>query len=382
MKKEKSVKTYQRRSKSGKMVTVRAYSAKYDAAEAAKKSSKKKGAGEELDSVKKKKSLLSEAKKAAKEEKNSIQKQEEETKYGRELSKEERKPKKAKETVSRNLRTKTPKEGRKVPKVNTPKTTFTSDEYKAWYHWDQEGDPKNKAANKVAKELRAKMGRSAYNKYFNEMSDKYSPRGHSGAFKKLGIISNAGDTSSTKKVSAKQAPPKKINLSKDEDVAALKKIVTNQTRKSMGYGAPAEWWDKQKAKTAALRKSLRNKGVSTAEIKEMEKSFAKEYRKSKETPAEKIKKSVEVSFTQTLPSRYGKRTKNQTIKVKKGQTFDYPFNGDKISLIFDGVGFHYSHGNKYSGNIRSYADKIPKELRSAESNYKKDMNAKYGSGNW
>lgn len=49
MKKEKTVKTYKRRTKTGKVVTVRQHTAKYDAADKAKKSTKKKkGAGSEL----------------------------------------------------------------------------------------------------------------------------------------------------------------------------------------------------------------------------------------------------------------------------------------------------------------------------------------------
>ena len=54
MKKEKTVKTYQRRTKSGKIVTVRQHTAKYDAAEALKEATKKKGAGDELEALKKK----------------------------------------------------------------------------------------------------------------------------------------------------------------------------------------------------------------------------------------------------------------------------------------------------------------------------------------
>ena len=57
MKKEKTVRTYQRRTKSGKIVTVRQHTSKYDAAERAKDSSKRKGAGEELEKVKTKKAL-------------------------------------------------------------------------------------------------------------------------------------------------------------------------------------------------------------------------------------------------------------------------------------------------------------------------------------
>lgn len=54
MQKEKSVRTYQRKSKNGKVVTVRSYKAKYDAAEEARKEmAKRAGAGDEL---KKKKS--------------------------------------------------------------------------------------------------------------------------------------------------------------------------------------------------------------------------------------------------------------------------------------------------------------------------------------
>lgn len=49
MKKEKSVRTYQRKSKSGKIVTVHSYKAKYDAAEEARKEmAKRAGAGDEL----------------------------------------------------------------------------------------------------------------------------------------------------------------------------------------------------------------------------------------------------------------------------------------------------------------------------------------------
>ena len=53
MKKEKQVRTYQRKTKSGKVVVVRAHKAKYDAAEDLKKSiTKKKGSGLEVESLK------------------------------------------------------------------------------------------------------------------------------------------------------------------------------------------------------------------------------------------------------------------------------------------------------------------------------------------
>lgn len=55
MKKEKQVRSYKRRTKSGKIVTVKAHTAKYEAAdEKAKEASKKPGAGKELEERKKK----------------------------------------------------------------------------------------------------------------------------------------------------------------------------------------------------------------------------------------------------------------------------------------------------------------------------------------
>ena len=55
MKKEKKIRTYQRRTKSGKTITVRAHTASYEASEKNKEVTKKKGAGDEL---KKKKSAV------------------------------------------------------------------------------------------------------------------------------------------------------------------------------------------------------------------------------------------------------------------------------------------------------------------------------------
>lgn len=49
MKKEKTIRTYQRRTKTGKVVTVKQHTAKYDATEALKEMAKRKGAGNELE---------------------------------------------------------------------------------------------------------------------------------------------------------------------------------------------------------------------------------------------------------------------------------------------------------------------------------------------
>ena len=52
MKKEKTIRSYKRKTKGGKVVTVKQHTAKYDAAEEMKKALAKKGAGEELASKK------------------------------------------------------------------------------------------------------------------------------------------------------------------------------------------------------------------------------------------------------------------------------------------------------------------------------------------
>lgn len=131
MQKEKKVRAYTRKSKSGKTVQVKAHTQKYDAAEEARRAfASKKGAGEELSKVKKVK---------------------------------------------------------EVPADDTD-LGFSEADFKAWYHWDMEDDPKNPQALKVKKALIAKMGRSAYSKYEDQMTDSYTARGHLKAFKGLGDI--------------------------------------------------------------------------------------------------------------------------------------------------------------------------------------------------
>lgn len=124
MQKEKQVKSYTRRTKSGKTVVVHAYKAKYDAAEEMKKAlAKKSGAGKEL-----------------------IKKQQAAT--------------------------------------DAP-LGFSAEEFKQWYHWDLVDDPKNKAALKVEKALKKSMGTKVYKKFFDEVTDGYSARGHNKALKSL-----------------------------------------------------------------------------------------------------------------------------------------------------------------------------------------------------
>lgn len=69
--------------------------------------------------------------------------------------------------------------------TSTPAHGVSAEEFKAWYHWDAAGDPKNKAALAAEKKLKAHMGAKAYNKYFQEASDSYSARGHNKSYKAL-----------------------------------------------------------------------------------------------------------------------------------------------------------------------------------------------------
>lgn len=277
MKKEKKVKSYQRRTKSGKMVTVRAHTAKYDAAEKAKEAAKKKGAGKELEERKKRPTQLEipfdkeEEKKVLDEVKGvevssmtgaSLTRDAKlpkgitvkgswrkisdagtkgighsswsskadvfeatlsdgrkvtlhrtygpagETKVSYSSGESSKKPDKKKTSkkvrpVGSGTNGPTPKkkaETKTTAKPATSEPAFTAAEFKQWYHWDMDKDPKNKTAQKVAKVLRAQMGRAGYNKYFNEMTDNYSARGHISAYKK---VSAGGDSDVKKEKSEK-----------------------------------------------------------------------------------------------------------------------------------------------------------------------------------
>lgn len=273
MKKEKQVKSYQRRTKSGKVVTVKAHTAKYDAAEKAKEAAKKKGAGKELEDKFGKKKMpdpnlsmneyLDELKKLTskesklKELKNShstmkrsdpkklaltkkIQKLQSdiiETKSavasqrkvvtdlntskskkrseGEGASMVEHNGKQyfvnfktgkvetssgkpissngaiAKAILSKHKENRvTPKD--KKPMVQTTKSSakptssgqaFTAAEFKEWYRGTGSA-----ADKKVAKALRAQLGRSGYRKFEDEAINNYSSRGHLSMFKKVGSM--------------------------------------------------------------------------------------------------------------------------------------------------------------------------------------------------
>lgn len=150
MKAEKKVKAYTRRTKSGKTVTVKAHTARYDAADK-KDAAKKKGAGKEFEDKKKK----------------------------------------------------TPIVGKPEPELEAP---FTKEEFKEWY----EGTGST-ADKKVAKALRKQLGRSGYRKFEDEAIDNYTPRGHSKMFKRF---SNELKGSSSKDTKASSAPKEPAAVAK------------------------------------------------------------------------------------------------------------------------------------------------------------------------
>lgn len=216
MKKEKKVRTYQRRTKSGKTITVRAHTASYEAAEKAKEAAKKKGAGEELSSKVRKgeewKLPMDEFLKKLKEER--AQKRDEETKK---VEDEKPKKKSEKKTEKKTPAKKTTKKrtvgtGTNGPepkkKATTKKTAtkadasepaFTRDEFKEWYRGTGSA-----ADKKVAKALRKQLGRSGYRKFEDEAIDNYTSRGHLSMFKRV----SGGSSTSTKtaKSSVKTSP--------------------------------------------------------------------------------------------------------------------------------------------------------------------------------
>lgn len=245
MKKEKQVKTYQRRTKSGKVVTVKAHTAKYDAAEKAKEAAKKKGAGSEL--AAKKSSVKEAISSRSKKEAELIREQLEKYggKKGKEMAKEEpsktskkssakapkrdmtKKPSGAKEAMKKAAQEKKSEKAQKdfyAGKINSyqyaesqkPKkevkrpigsgtnglenksSGVSSAEFKAWYP-----DPKSKEGRAAAKKLKEQVGAEKYKELNKKANASYSSRGHLSLFKGLSGAT-ATKTSSVKSASTKK----------------------------------------------------------------------------------------------------------------------------------------------------------------------------------
>ena len=191
MKKEKQVKSYQRRTKSGKVVTVKAHTAKYDAAEKAKEAAKKKGAGKELEDKFGKKKMP--------DPNLSMNEYLDELKKGN--SKKESEVKEAAKKESKNKTPKVKKDTTNKSNISGP--AFTASEFKEWYHGTGSA-----ADKKVAKALRAQLGRSGYRKFEDEAN--YSSRGHLSMFKRVGATQDSAPKSPDTRL-ASGAKPKAIS---------------------------------------------------------------------------------------------------------------------------------------------------------------------------
>lgn len=239
MKKEKKVRTYQRRTKSGKTVTVRAHTASYEAAEKAKEAAKKKGAGEELSSKAKKgeewKLPMDEFLKKLKDERAQKREDEEPMKVEDEKPKKKSKKKTEKNSLSENtIKKRTVGTGTNGPELKRKTTTkkmvaktddsepaFTRDEFKEWYRGTGSA-----ADKKVAKALRKQLGRSGYNKFEDEAINNYTSRGHLSMFKRVsGGSSTSAKTKTTdaKVTKDKVSTPKKRSVGTGTNGPELKK---------------------------------------------------------------------------------------------------------------------------------------------------------------
>lgn len=246
MKKEKKVRAYQRRTKSGKTVTVRAHTASYEAAEKAKEAAKKKGAGDEIAERKKKnwelpmdeflKKLKEE--RAQKREDDEAKKVEDEKPKKKSEKKSEKKTPDKKTTKKRTVGTGTngPEPKKKTTTKKTPtkadasEPAFTRDEFKEWYRGTGSA-----ADKKVAKALRKQLGRSGYRKFEDEAINNYTSRGHLAMFKRVsGGSSMSAKTKSslgTKKETSSDLRARADKMDADAKRAAIvKKLGSNKFR--------------------------------------------------------------------------------------------------------------------------------------------------------
>lgn len=257
MKKEKQVRSYKRRTKSGKIVTVKAHTAKYEAAdEKAKEVSKKPGAGKELAERKGKWTQL-EIPFDKEEEKKVLDEVKDEEKKSTSKKSAEKKSTKKVRPVGSGTNGPTPKrkseeKSTKRTKAETSEPAFTAAEFKEWYRGTGSA-----ADKKVAKALRAQLGRAGYRKLEDEAIDNYSSRGHLSMFKR---VSGGSEVSAKSKSSKKSDTP---NSMKDLGMRVNKKGEIVWTSDRMKH--PEKYkgaWEKETSKSGVKEKAA-EKDTST-----------------------------------------------------------------------------------------------------------------------
>lgn len=250
MKKEKTVKTYQRRTKTGKVVTVRQHTASYDAAEKLREMAKKKGAGKEFEDRKSKgmpdpslplEQYLDELSK---------RKKESEAEDSADVSKEAKKGAEKKTTKKEPTpKKKSAEKSTKRTKAETSEPAFTAAEFKEWYRGTGSA-----ADKKVEKALRAQLGRAGYRKFEDEAIDNYSSRGHLSMFKR---VSGGSGVNEPKKGAAISKTTKDIARGSKEKVTEAK---SSKAKESKSVKAP-------KNESREQREARWNRGEFTSDEK-------------------------------------------------------------------------------------------------------------------
>ena len=217
MKKEKTVKTYQRRTKSGKVVTVHQHTAKYDAADKAAEASKKKGSGDELESLKKSKTM------------------------------------------------------------DTP-AEISKDDFKEWYNFNEWDTPKKEwpeSVKKVDSHLRKTMGKKGYDDYCAKIDESWSARGHLKAYKDFSSESKSKPKPLfTKKgvVSQVNEEPKKVNhIDKD-----FMDVYNNKIKKGT-YDRMSDYKDQNDFRYKEVLKELKGRGYKIKEHSKWESPDGESY---------------------------------------------------------------------------------------------------------
>lgn len=113
----------------------------------------------------------------------------------------------------------TKKTTKTTPKSTTSEPAFTAAEFKEWYRGTGSA-----ADKKVAKALRAQLGRSGYRKFEDEAIDNYSSRGHLSMFKRVtGTHVTPAEKKTTKKSETNEPIPKKKSKAKMPESVLQKK---------------------------------------------------------------------------------------------------------------------------------------------------------------
>ena len=332
MKKEKQVRSYKRRTKSGKTVTVKAHTAKYEAAdEKAKEVSKKPGAGKELEERKKKPVQL-EIPFGKEEEKKVLDEVKETTKKESSKKPAEKKTTKKVRPVGSGTNGPTPKRKSeaKVTKTTSSKPAtsepaFTAAEFKEWYRGTGSATDK-----KVAKALRAQLGRSGYRKLEDEAIDNYSSRGHLSMFKRVSGGSSATETKAVPKSRSVKTPVKKTAGSSDKVSSkattdgSYSKITNKALQKKItAYVQEATNWEhsagaKDYTWSDTLR-ALSDPGEKTVRYR-VDKMIADSKKTSKKTTAPTTSKRIKMSDRVREKKR---KTEERLRKVKEsGMSLD------------------------------------------------------------